>query len=243
MGAPYHQFCPVAKAMELLDERWTLLVVRELVCGAERFSEVRRGLPRMSPTLLSRRLHTLAAAGVVERHQRGEDVRYVLTAAGRELEPVVRALSVWGTRWVGELGDADLDPGLLVWSMHLAVARAQLPPGRTVLRVRFEGPPAAGDWWMLLSAEDVDLCDADPGFDADVELRTDLRTLTRVWRGDVPWQRALRSGAVRLSGPGPLRRALPSWFELPAWAGVPRPVPDRGAPDRGVPDRGVAPRR
>src|SRR5262249_34785532 len=107
MGSSYHQFCPVAKAMELLDERWTLLIVRELVVGSERFNELRRGLPRMSPTLLSQRLQQLVRAGIVERRADGADVRYVLTEAGRELRPVVEALGTWGTRWIGELGDED----------------------------------------------------------------------------------------------------------------------------------------
>src|SRR4051812_39753807 len=112
MGSSYHQFCPVAKAMELLDERWTLLVIRELAAGSEHFNDLRRGLPRMSPTLLSKRLQQLSRAGLVERHADGTDVRYVLAPAGRELEPIVAALGMWGMRWVGELGDADLDPKL-----------------------------------------------------------------------------------------------------------------------------------
>jgi DNA-binding HxlR family transcriptional regulator len=103
----YHQFCPVAKAMELLDERWTLLVVRELVTGSQHFNALRRGLPRMSPSLLSKRLQQLTRAGVIEH---SDDGRYVLTAAGEELRPVVEALGGWGVRWIGELGDADLDP-------------------------------------------------------------------------------------------------------------------------------------
>ena len=143
MGASYHQFCPVAKAMELLDERWTLLVVRELVSGSERFNELRRGLPRMSPTLLSRRLHQLVRAGVVERRVDGADVRYVPTAAGRELRPVLEALGAWGVRWIGELGDADLDPKLLLWDMHRHVDHDAVPPGRTVVRFRLRDVPAA----------------------------------------------------------------------------------------------------
>jgi len=122
----YHQFCPVAKAMELLDERWTLLVVRELVTGSEHFNELRRGLPRMSPTLLSKRLQQLTRAGVVERT---DDGRYVLTAAGEELRPVVEALGGWGVRWIGELGDADLDPQLLLWDMHRNVDHTAVPKG------------------------------------------------------------------------------------------------------------------
>ena len=128
MGTSYHQFCPVAKAMELLDERWTLLIVRELVAGSERFNELRRGVPRMSPTLLSKRLGQLVRAGVVDRRDDGNDVRYVLTPAGRELQPVVEALGVWGIRWIGEIGDEDLDPKLLLWDMHRNIDYAAVPP-------------------------------------------------------------------------------------------------------------------
>src|SRR5215831_4307537 len=127
MGASYHQFCPVAKAMELLDERWTLLVIRELVSGSRRFNDLRRGLPRMSPTLLSKRLQQLVRAGILVRRTGGGDVEYVLTDAGRELQPVVEALGVWGIRWIGHLGDEDLDPKLLLWDMHRNIDYAAVP--------------------------------------------------------------------------------------------------------------------
>jgi DNA-binding HxlR family transcriptional regulator len=137
MGASYRQFCPVAKAVELLDERWTLLLVRELLVGSERFNDLRRGLPRMSPSLLSRRLHQLVAAGVLTREESGGEVRYRLTPAGQELRPVVEALSVWGTRWIPALADGELDPKLLMWDMHRNVDRAQVPAGRTVVQFDF----------------------------------------------------------------------------------------------------------
>jgi DNA-binding HxlR family transcriptional regulator len=147
MGATYHQFCPVAKSMELLDERWTLLVVRELVTGSEHFNELRRGLPRMSPSLLSRRLQQLTRAGIVERRVDGNEVRYVLTDAGRELQAVVDALGTWGVRWIGHLGEEDLDPKLLLWDMHRHVDPGAVPKGRTVLRFRFpDVPPQLRDW-------------------------------------------------------------------------------------------------
>ncbi|MEU4589207.1 winged helix-turn-helix transcriptional regulator [Micromonospora aurantiaca (nom. illeg.)] len=224
MGASYHQFCPVAKAMELLDERWTLLVVRELVSGSERFNELRRGLPRMSPTLLSRRLHQLVRAGVVERRVDGADVRYVPTAAGRELRPVVEALGAWGVRWIGELGDADLDPKLLLWDMHRHVDHDAVPPGRTVVRFRFRDVPAAlRDWWMVIAAGEADVCDSDPGHDVTVTVTADLRALVQVWMGDLEWAAALRGGAVEVTGPEALRRAAPGWFTLSPFAAVPRP--------------------
>ncbi|MEW2590745.1 helix-turn-helix domain-containing protein [Micromonospora aurantiaca] len=224
MGASYHQFCPVAKAMELLDERWTLLVVRELVSGSERFNDLRRGLPRMSPTLLSRRLHQLVRAGVVERRVDGADVRYVPTAAGRELRPVLEALGAWGVRWIGELGDADLDPKLLLWDMHRHVDHDAVPPGRTVVRFRFRDVPTTQrDWWMVIAAGEADVCDIDPGHDVAVTVTADLRALVQVWMGDLEWAAALRGGAVEVAGPEALRRAAPGWFTLSPFAAVPRP--------------------
>jgi DNA-binding HxlR family transcriptional regulator len=227
MGAGYHQFCPVAKAMELLDERWTMLLVRELILGSERFNDLRRGLPRMSPSLLSKRLHQLVAAGVVERRTEDGDVRYALTDAGRELAPVVEALGVWGTRWIGELGDMDYDPKLLLWDMHRNVDAEALPRGRTVARFRFRDVPrSVRDWWLVLvPGEEAEVCDEDPGFDVSVTVDADLRSLVQVWRGDVPWERELRAGRIRVEGPTELRRALPGWFTLSPFAVVQRVTP------------------
>jgi DNA-binding HxlR family transcriptional regulator len=225
MGSSYHQFCPVAKAMELLDERWTLLVVRELVSGSQRFNELRRGVPRMSPTLLSRRLQHLVRAGVVDKHVEGADVRYVLTEAGRELRPVVEALGAWGIRWIGELGDEDLDPKLLLWDMHRNIDQAVVPDGRTVVQFRFTDTPAeARDWWLVIRNDEADVCDVDPGFPVAVTVITDLRTMVKVWRGDLSWSDALRAGGVQVHGPEALRRAVPRWFTLSGFAAVPRPA-------------------
>ncbi|MDH2428808.1 helix-turn-helix domain-containing protein [Sphaerisporangium sp. TRM90804] len=225
MGSSYHQFCPVAKAVELLDERWTLLVIRELVCGTERFNELRRGLPRMSPTLLSRRLHQLAHAGIVERHAEDNDVRYILTQAGHELRPVVEALAAWGVRWIGELGDEDLDPKLLLWDMHRNVDRAAVPAERTVIEFLFpDVPPASRHWWLVINGPEVDVCDTDPGHPVTVTVTTALRSMTEIWRGDRTWSDALRAHTLRIQAPEPLRRALPHWFTLPEWSSVPRPA-------------------
>lgn len=213
MGSSYHQFCPVAKAMELFDERWTLLVVRELVLGSERFNDLRRGLPRMSPTLLSARLHRLAVAGIVQRVVDGSDIRYVLTPAGRDLEPVVEALGAWGARWTGRLGDADLDPKLLMWDMHRRVAHDAVPDPRTVVQFTFPGASRATQrWWLVITETDVDVCDTDPGFDVSVHVTAGLRDLTEIWRGERSWSEALGSGAVVIDGPAALRRSLPQWF-------------------------------
>ncbi|MEV6655290.1 helix-turn-helix domain-containing protein [Streptomyces sp. NPDC051219] len=225
MGASYYQFCPVAKAMELLDERWTLLIVRELMTGTEHFNELRRGVPRMSPTLLSKRLQQLVRAGIVDRRSDGHQVHYVLTPAGHELRPVVEALSVWGIRWIGELGDEDLDPKLLLWDMHRRIDHDAVPAGRTVVRFMFSDVAArTRDWWLVITAAEADVCDLDPGFEVAVTLSASLRHMVEIWRGDLGWSDALRSGAVAVQGPEALRRAVPDWFTLPPFASVPRPA-------------------
>ena len=223
MGSSYRQFCPVAKAMELLDERWTMLVLRELVCDSRRFNDLRRGLPTMSPTLLSKRLQQLMRAGLVTRTDDGHDVEYVLTAAGRELEPVLGAIGAWGVRWIGELGEKDLDPQLLLWDLHRNVDLALVPAGRTVVNFTFPDLPAKrGSWWLVLTPEAVDVCDFDPGYEVGVAVTGGLRELVKVWRGDLGWPQALRSGAVTLQGPAHLRRAIPAWFAPSRFAPVPR---------------------
>ncbi|MGY1836399.1 winged helix-turn-helix transcriptional regulator [Blastococcus sp. SYSU DS0510] len=224
MPSQYGQFCPVAKAMELLDERWTLLVVRELMLGSRHFNALRRGLPRMSPALLSKRLHTLVRAGVVERWEDGNRVTYRLTESGRELEPIVDALGRWGIRWIPELGDADLDPHLLLWDIHRNVDTEAVPDGRTVIFFCFPELATSGRWWLVIATDGVDVCDVDPGFPVRVTVETALRTLTEVWRGDVGWSEALRSGDLVLSGEPQACRALPRWLTLSATARTPRPV-------------------
>jgi DNA-binding HxlR family transcriptional regulator len=227
MGASYHQFCPVAKAMELLDERWTMLVVRELVAGSRHFNDLRRGLPRMSPTLLSKRLHRLVNAGVVERRPDGNEVQYLLTPAGRELQPIVMALGAWGVRWIGELGDKDLDPKLLLWDMHRNVDHTAVPDGRAVIQFTFQSvAPQVRDWWMVITPTDVDVCDTDPGHTVAVAVTTGLRCMIRIWLGELSWSDALRSGQLELHGPEALRRAVPTWFRTTMYASVARPGED-----------------
>ncbi len=226
--AGYGQFCPIAKTMELLDERWTVLIVRELLAGSHRWGEIRRGVPRMSPALLSKRLHTLERAGIVERTADAHGVRYTLTPGGRELEPVVLALGRWGVRWRSRLGDADLDPHLLMWDIHRRLDLAALPPGRTVIAFEFTDVAArTARWWVVadpaLRDEPVDLCDVDPGFETAVRVRGTLADLTLLWRGDLAWGAALKEERIALAGSPAARRALPRWLLLSQFAAAPRP--------------------
>ncbi|MGI9017414.1 MAG: winged helix-turn-helix transcriptional regulator [Euzebya sp.] len=219
----YGQFCPVAKAMEMLDERWTLLIIRELLAGSRHFNEIRRGVPRMSPSLLSKRLRTLTRAGVVERVEHGNRSSYLLTPAGEELRPVVEALGSWGIRWIGELGDEDLDPQLLLWDMRRNFDLEATPAGRTVVQFLFPDVPGrAGRWWLVADGE-VDVCDEDPGYQVSVVVSCHLEIMVRIWRGDLRWDDAIRTGDLDLRGGTHLRRAVPSWLRLSPFASVPRP--------------------
>lgn len=228
----YGQFCPVAQTLEVVGERWTLLVVRELLCGSTRFNEIARGVPLMSRSMLVQRLRSLEDAGVLERHT-GDDGRtptYHLTEAGRELRPIVEGCGVWGQRWARrrlgreELERERLDAGLLLWDMHRNVVVEELPRARTVVAFRLR---RVGNgqrrFWLRVENGEVDLCLTDPGFDVDLVVRADLRALVRVWLGDLGFGRALRDGDLELEGPTRLRRAFPRWWRLSPFAGVERP--------------------
>lgn len=225
MGNSYHQFCPVAKAMELLDERWTLLVIRELLAGSSRFNDLRRGVPKMSPTLLSKRLSQLVRAGVVARTDDGREVSYTVTLAGAELRPVIEGLGAWGMRWTGRIGDADLDPKLLMWDLHRNVDPGLLPNRRTVVMFQFDDVPARERcWWLVLTPTEVDVCDVDPGHEVSAWVTGHLSDLVMIWRGDLSWSEAVRSGAVSIQGTESMRKAVPVWFPPSRFAAVPRPA-------------------
>ncbi len=221
----YGQFCPVAKAMEVLDERWTLLVVRELLLGSRHFNDLRRGVPKMSPALLSKRLKSLTRAGVVERAEIDGRTTYSLTDCGKELAEVVDALGTWGVRWIGELGEEDLDPHLLMWDVRRTIRVDAWPRSRTTLAFRFDDvAPRAARWWLVVSDGEADVCDFDPGYDVAGSVETSLRTLTRIWRGDLGWSHALLDGSVAVSGPTEVRRAVPNWIGQSLLSAVPRPA-------------------
>ena len=221
----YGQYCPVAKAMELLDERWTVLVVRELLAGSTHFNDLRRGVPKMSPTLLSKRLQTLIRAGVVERSEVEGRTIYTLTECGRELVKVVDALGAWSVRWMSDLAERDLDPSLLMWDIRRTIPLAPWPRGRTVVAFRLAGaPPKASSWWLMVADGEAQACDFDPGYELAATISTSLRTLSQIWRGDQSWPRALLDGSVAIDAPTDIRRAVPAWIGQSGLAAVPRPA-------------------
>lgn len=224
----YGQFCPLALAAEIVGERWTPLVLRELMCGARRFNDIQRGVPRMSPTLLSQRLKTLEAAGIVARRRGGRvGAEYELTEAGGALAPAIEALSVWGKSWLpASLSGIEPDPDLIMWDMHRRLDSGRMPPERTVIRFAFADQPKPKRYrWLVCDRDAVDLCISDPGFEVDLFVETDSRTITFVWYGDLPLKRAIDDGAIVLDGPRRLRDAFPSWLLLNLLAPVPRRTP------------------
>lgn len=231
MPKGYGQFCPVAQASEILAERWTPLVIRELLCGSHRFNDIHRGVPLMSPSLLSQRLKRLEDAGVVVRHRgTGETAtEYRLTHAGQALGPVIEGLGSWGKRWARrKIPREELDPGLLMWDIHRRLVIEKFPEGRTVLHFELTDVPSRRRYyWLVIDRGTVDVCLKDPGFEVDVYINTDLATLTDVWMGDLPLDTALEKEWIRLSGPRALTRRFRSWLMLSEFAGVER---ESGAP-------------
>ena len=211
--------------MEVLDERWTMLIVRELLYGSEHFNELRRGVPKMSPALLSKRLQTLVRAGVVSRSRVAGRTRYTLTPRGHELKDIIDGLGAWGMRWIGDLGDEDLDPHLLMWDIHRKAPIEAWPTNRTTLAFRLSGvSPKVSSWWLVGDDGHADVCDSDPGYDITATISGSLRTLTQIWRGDVSWSRALIDGSVAIDGPSHVRRVVPAWIGQSNFAAVPRPA-------------------
>src|SRR5262245_61849758 len=220
----YGQFCPIAKAAEIVAERWTPLVLRELVVGSTHFNYLRRGVPLMSSSLLSRRLKRLETEGVVERRPAptGHGWEYHLTPAGRELEPLIMMMGDWGARWVRSRLEADdLDVGLLMWDMRRRVRPEQLGPRRVVVEFEFHDVANARQHWWLVSGDgEVDLCMTAPGYEVDLFILTDLRTMTAVWIGDARLGQAIASGKLEVQGPHQLRAKLGSWLGLSPFATV-----------------------
>jgi DNA-binding HxlR family transcriptional regulator len=212
----YGQFCPVAKAAELFCERWTPLVLRDLAAGATRFSELQRGVPLMSPSLLSRRLKQLAAEGVVERRPAAQGWTYHLTPAGAEFVPLIEALGTWGQRWSRrELADEEVDLGLLLWSIERAARTDAFGHMPSVVRLELTDQPESKTlWWFLNEPRRCTLCLSDPGFDVDLYLAATLRDMIRLIRGDLPLDRALAGDRLEAHGSAAARRALETWLNL-----------------------------
>lgn len=222
----YREYCPIAVGAEFFGDRWTPLILRELILGSRRFNDIHRGLGRMSRTLLIQRLRELERRGIVERtvDAAGRTSEYRLTSAGQELEPVVWALGHWAARWsFGDPADEELDAGWLVWRLHQAVIPDSLPSDRTVVQFVLDGP-GGGESWIILDRRGSTACQIDPGFEVDLVVMGDNREMHRWLLGWRTFRQLRQAGSVRLVGPSRLSRAFPTWFSDPLFGRSLRPA-------------------
>jgi len=237
MDAGYGQFCTVARGAEALCERWTPLVVRELLCGSRRFNDLHRGVPRMSTSLLTQRLRHLEEIGVVRRRAAGKVWEYQLTEAGEELRPIVMALGHWGARWIGKrLRDDQLDAGLLMWDIRRSVRLDTFPREPVVIHFRLpDAPSGEREWWLVVEQGAADLCRDDPGREVTLVVEAGVRALTEVWGGERTPTEVTAAGELRVQGPP--RDALRLW----AWLGASAFAPTRAAARAAAPPQAKTP--
>lgn len=220
----YGQFCPIAKAMEILGEKWTLLIVRELLMGGSRFSEFERGLSHISPTLLTKRLNALEAQNLVVKRkipgQRGYE--YFPTQSCRELLPIVESIGHWGMRWARDnMAEDDYDLALLMLYLQRSIQPEKLPGRETVLRFNFTDATDVPTWWIVVSDGEIDVCIHDPGKEVDVYFNVDLQTMCQLWMGEVSYKRAIADKALTLVGPSALTRNISDWLAPSIFDGIP----------------------
>lgn len=221
----YGQFCPVALGAEIFAARWTPLILRELLMGGKRFSDIHRGVPRISKNLLTQRLHALQRSGIIEQRpaQDGHQ-EYHLTVGGRELGTVIDALGTWGYRWAAkDLEDKELDPDFLMWSLRRLIRRDALPNERVVLLFRFRGFRDRL-FWLVLERPEVDLCLFDPGYEVNLEIEATVEALARVCLGHLALLQAMREGRVEVFGAPHYRNALPDWLGVTRFAAMAKAV-------------------
>jgi len=228
----YGQYCPVAQALELIGDRWTLLIIRDMLTGTMHFNEIIRGLPGLSRALLAKRLKQLEIAGIVEK-QSVDDGRqttaYTLTEAGQDLREVINALLVWGTTWsFGDPREEDLDPLLLMWWIRNRVQFENLPDDRITIQFDFYAP-RCDSYWLVMTKDDVELCVTSPGFEVNVMVSADLRTFFKVWLGKQNYTEAVQEDQINLEGSPKWTQAFPDWFAWSAAAPAVRTIPSRMA--------------
>jgi DNA-binding HxlR family transcriptional regulator len=211
----YGQYCPVAKSLEILGDRWTLLIIRDMLTGTRHFNELERGLPGISRPLLSSRLRTLQEAGVIEKraHNAGrKTTEYKLTQAGKDLMPVIGSLWSWGEIWAfGDPAPEELNPVLLMWWMRSRAMVDQLPAEHVTAQFNFHGAGTVS-FWLVLTREDVTLCLTDPGYAIDALVTADLAAFYKLWGGRIGYQEALRDYDISVEGIPSIVRAFPNWF-------------------------------
>lgn len=221
MRKGYGQFCPVAKAAEVLGDRWNPLVLREMLYGNRYFNDISRGVPLMSRALLVQRLKELEKAGVVVSYEKetGQGHEYILTPAGEALRPLIEAMGVWAQQWGSEqIAPEDLDDALLMWGMRRRINLEAVAAQKIVLQFDFsgltKGRKTHRSWWLVIEDKEVDVCQKDPGFNVDVLISADLSAFTHVWMGYTHLNPALKQGTICFEGDRDLVRQIPTWLYL-----------------------------
>lgn len=220
----YGQFCPIAKATEIIGEKWTLLIIRELLMGGSRFNELQRGLSQISPTILSRRLDSLSEHGLVLKKkipgQKGFE--YFPTESCQELLPICRSLGDWGMRWArSNLTEKDYDVELLMVYLKRSIVPSKLIGNETVIRFKFTDIEQYPDWWLVVEGSEIDLCVNDPGKDIDVYFTTNVKTMADIWMGDNTYKKAIRDGAVKIVGDKIFTRNITAWMSNSIFTDLP----------------------
>ncbi len=207
-------------AAEIFCSRWTPLVLRELLAGTTRFNDLRRGVPKMSPALLSKRLKDLEKAGIVSVARQNGAVDYRLTEAGEDLREVVMGLGFWGTRWVeSQLSLRNLDPSLLMWDMRRHLVIEPLPRRKCTIQFQYpELSPPKQNFWLVVDGGVVDLCAFDPGFEIDLLVRSPLRTMTAIWMGVAKLRQEIEAGNLEIDGDPSIAGAMQTWLGLSPFA-------------------------
>lgn len=211
----YGQFCPISKAAEVLGERWTLLLVRELLLGSKRFNELQRGLTKMSPSLLTKRLKELEEANLLARikisGQKGYE--YHLTSSGRELFPLIIEMAKWGMKWVQDnIAEDELDIELLMLDIQRSLKIDKLPGKKVIVKFHITDTTELSDWWVIVDNKNVDLCTDSPGDDADLYITGDAQSLIQTWMGDMDWRQAQKSNKVKVMGSEFLKKEMQNWL-------------------------------
>ena len=222
----YGQFCPIAKASEILGEKWTILIVRELLMGSVRFNELQRGLGTISPTILTKRLNLLVDSDLVYRKRiRGQrGFEYYPTEQCKELLPILLSLGKWGFRWTtNNLAEADYDVELLMLYLERSIVPENLPGNQLVIKFQFKDFDDMANWWITVDGDVVDVCTQDPGQDVDIFITTSVKTMTDAWMGKLSYRQARKNGHFDIHGPTALTRNISSWLTNCAYGELPEP--------------------
>lgn len=211
----YGQFCPIAKASEVIGEKWTVLIIREILMGGRRFSELQRGLGTISPTLLTKRLADLEKNGLIYRKtvsgQRNHE--YFPTEACKELQPVLMSIGNWGMRWAHEnLRTHEYDVELLIIYLQRSIQPAKLPPSQTIIQFTFSDMVEKARWWLVCDTGEVEVCDKNPGKDIDVYFNTTVKTMTDIWMQKRSYRDARRAEEIAVTGNSYLVDNVWSWM-------------------------------